>query len=280
MDGLQEKSMLRVLKIMTGLVAALSFSLVAGLALADGGTTTALKTKDISGVLEEAQEKTKDLRLPDDGQADGCGCLEAAGKIMEKFEAPEHQARIQEERQRLQESIFKNLLPDGPMPQAYTDSLPKTAAGGQRLYLFISSSMPMATLRNYAATIARAEASGITMVMRGFVGGMKKIRPTMEFIGAVLKKNHDCDFAKEKCDSFQVNVQVDPELFQKLQIREVPALAYLPGNDGEAETAPADATIVYGDAGLDYLLEKINREAQNEGLQKLIAALRGGKLAK
>lgn len=279
MDGLQEKSMLRVLKMMAVLVTAFSFFLAAELALADGGTAMPLKTKDISGVLKEAQEKAKDLRLPDDGQADGCGCREAAGKIMEKFEAPEHQARIQEERQRLQESLYKNLLP-GPMPQAYPDSLPKTAAGGQRLYLFVSSSMPMATLRNYAASIARAEASGITMVMRGFVGGMKKIHPTMEFIGAVLKKNPDCDFTKEKCDSFQVNIQVDPELFQKLQIKEVPALAYLPGIENETETAQADAMIVYGDAGLDYLLEKINREAQNAGIDRLIAALRGGKLAK
>jgi len=268
--------MLRVLKKMTGLVTAFSFSLAAGLALADGGTAMPLKTKDISGVFKEAQEKAKEMRLPDDGQADDCGCREAAGKVMEKFEAPEHQAMLQEERQRLREGIFKNILPD-PAGQAYPDSQPKSAAGGgQRLYLFVSSSMPMATLRSYAATISRAEASGITMVMRGFVGGMKKIRPTMEFIGAVLKKNPACDFTKEKCDSFQVNIQVDPELFQKLQIREVPALAYLPGN--ESETAQADAMIVYGDTGLDYLLEKINREAQNEGLQKLIASLRGGKL--
>ena len=84
-----------------------------------------------------------------------------------------------------------------------------------------------------------------------------------------LKKNPGCNLAKGKCDSYQVNIQVDPQLFQRFGIEEVPALAYLPISVDEAEVPQAEPIIICGDAGLDYLLERINQEAKNAGLSTL-----------
>lgn len=278
MDGISEKSMLRVLmKItrLTGPALVIVLCFVANPIFADDQSATNLKMNDISGVLDAAQEKAEELKLPDNSQADDCGCREAAGKVMEKFNAPEFQAKMRDEQQRLQETIFKDILTES-LPQG--DQNPPVATGShtEQLYLFVSSSVPLNTLRNYAAMIDRARAGQVIMVLRGFVGGMKKIRPTMEFIGDILKEDPSCDLAKEKCDSYQVNIQVDPQLFQRYGIGEVPALAYLPSNVDKAEGKQAEPVIIYGDAGLDYLLERINQEAKNADLNTLIAALRGG----
>lgn len=278
MDGIQEKSMLRILMKITRLTVtalAILLCLVANPAFSDGQQATNLKMNDISGVLDTAQEKAKELKLPDKSQADDCGCRDAAEKVIEKFNSPDFQARMQDEQQHLQESVFKDILTD-TLPQSDQNPPAVTRSNAEQLYLFVSSSVPLNTLRNYAAMIDRARAGEIIMVLRGFVGGMKKIRPTMEFIGEVLKKNPGCNLAKEKCDSYQVNIQVDPQLFQRFGIEEVPALAYLPISVDEAEVTQTEPIIIYGDAGLDYLLERINQEAKSAELNTLIAALRGG----
>lgn len=278
MDGIQEKSMLRILMKITCLIGtalAVVPCFFANPAFADGQQTTNLKMKDISGVLDTAQEKAKELKLPDNSQTDDCSCRNAAEKVMEKFNSPGFQARMQDEQQRLQETVFKDILTES-LPQNDQNSPAATGSHADQLYLFVSSSVPLNTLRNYATMIDRARTGQVIMVLRGFVGGMKKIRPTMEFIGEVLKKDPNCDLAKEKCDSYQVNIQVDPELFQRLGIEEVPALVYLPVNEDTAEGKQAEPIIIHGDAGLDYLLERINQEVKNDGLNTLIAALRGG----
>lgn len=278
MDGIQEKSMLRFLmKItgMTGTALVLALCFVANPAFADGQPATDLKMNDISGVLDTAQKKAKELKLPDNNQADDCGCRDAVEKVMEKFNSSDFQARMQDEQQRLQGTVFKDILTES-LPQSDQDPPALTGSHAEQLYLFVSSSVPLNTLRNYAAMIDQARVGKIIMVLRGFVGGMKKIRPTMEFIGEVLKKDPSCNLAKEKCDSYQVNIQVDPQLFQRYGIEEVPALAYLPTNVEDGEVTQVEPIIIYGDAGLDYLLERINQEAKNAELNTLIAALRGG----
>lgn len=276
--------MLRVLKSITVMAEAmilLALYLAAGHAFA-GDNTPDLKMNDIAGVLQEAQEKAKELQLPEQDQPDACGCQDAAGKLMQKFNAPDLQAMMRDEQQRLRDTIFKDILTDS-MPQGEQHSPPDTASNSAQLYLFVSSSVPLTTLRNYAAMIDRARTGQVTMVLRGFVGGMKKIRPTMEFIGEILKKNPACDFMKDnhparghKCESYQVNIEIDPLLFQRFAIEEVPALAYLPVSENETEGKQTEPLIVNGDAGLDYLLERINREAKSADINTLITALRGG----
>jgi len=230
-----------------------------------------LELNDISGLLREAEGQAKKLPPPANNQAAaGEG---SAGALMEQFNAPSYQAKIRDEQQRLRETLFKDIIGEA-MPSVGTKTPAQVAANTERLYLFVSSSVPLATLRNYAAMIDRAKTSQVTMVLRGFVGGMKKAGPTMAFIGNILKKDSACDLNKGRCDSYQANIQIDPERFQRFRIDEVPALIYLTASDDEQ--TPDDPPIVTGDARLDALLERINREAKSPGLQTLIAALRGG----
>jgi predicted DsbA family dithiol-disulfide isomerase len=68
------------------------------------------------------------------------------------------------------------------------------------------------------------------------------------------------------CRRYQVPIKIDPTLFERYGITRVPAVVYA----GEK-----DSFKIQGDAGLDYLLERINRDAKSTTLAKLINQLRG-----
>lgn len=58
----------------------------------------------------------------------------------------------------------------------------------EKIYLFISSSMPKTALRSYLQDLDKLRDKNIIIVMRGFIGGIKYIKPTLEFIESIQKK--------------------------------------------------------------------------------------------
>ncbi|MBI5642610.1 MAG: hypothetical protein HY954_03945 [Deltaproteobacteria bacterium] len=153
----------------------------------------------------------------------------------------------------------------------------------ERIYIFISSSIPKETLRNYARNLDALGETRISMVMRGFVGGMTKARPTLEFLKGVLFKDGNCD--SEKCDAYHAQVLIDPLLFRRYGIEAVPAIVYARKIGGMDSTVSegvkkaaemGDYYMLYGDAALDGALEFINREAKTKSLDCLVWKIRRG----
>lgn len=151
----------------------------------------------------------------------------------------------------------------------------------ERIYIFVSSSVPKDTLRNYARDIDRLGQPRMSIVMRGFVGGMTKVRPTLEFLRGVLFKNENC--VSDECEAYQAPIIIDPLLFRRYGIEAVPAIVYAKGvtdltisekikEGGE----PGDYYMLYGDAALDGALELIDREAGSGYLDCLVWKLRRG----
>ncbi len=243
---------------------------------------------EITRVLENAQELARQSTVPENlHQERG---RTHAEKLAQKFHSPAYQEKLKQEQARLTEELFKDV-PDGYSHDAGTTQKQRQTAGklleSERVYVFITKSVPITTLRNYSAAIAKAGDPNVVMVLRGFVGGMKKIKPTMDFIAEILKKDPACDMTREKCDSFGVNIEIDPLLFRRYQICEVPAIVYaqnvdqgveaLNGSEGLNDNASAgNFFVIIGDAKLDYLLERINREAGSESLTALIIAITKG----
>jgi hypothetical protein len=106
------------------------------------------------------------------------------------------------------------------------------------------------------------------------------------FIGNVLKKDEQCDLKIAQCDTYLANVQVDPLLFARYQITQVPALVYARDGSvaegfGKSEGLSSEVPVgrswqVDGDAALDRLLEVVNREAKSSSVEQLILAMRKG----
>ncbi len=104
--------------------------------------------------------------------------------------------------------------------------------------------------------------------MRGFVGGMSQARAKkgQSYFSRIMKKELDCPRSQKPCERYEVPIHLKPSLFAKFGITRVPAVVYKHEND---------AFLIQGDTGIDYLLERINREVKSTGIADLIKKMRG-----
>jgi len=118
-------------------------------------------------------------------------------------------------------------------------------------YLVISSSVPEETLRTYMAQIERLRKKGVEIVplLRGFVGGMKRIRPTVEFYLRITLRDPSAGLSGDNLRP--VAISVDPSA-----ARGISAVPALKTKDGSCT--------VYGDAPLEFLLRKIREHECGE----------------
>lgn len=208
---------------------------------------------------------------------------QAADALFRLYRSDAFQERILQERQRLAEEFFgaePKCAPENPESSPDDGSL----GSNDRFYLFVSSSMPLETLRNYAADLTILNDPRFTIVLRGFVGGAKRIGPTAAFISDVLKTNPDCELGSTKeCAMREIPFIVDPQLFRKTGITQVPAMVFIPGNRNDllgtgkgssGARMTGESLIVYGDASLGHALELMARETGNPGLAHLAARLK------
>jgi conjugal transfer pilus assembly protein TrbC len=121
------------------------------------------------------------------------------------------------------------------------------------IIIFVSFSMPKESIKGW---IAQAQKVGASVYIRGLVNNSFK------------------DTAKAVSELVQDQVGgvlIDPNLFKKYSITQVPAVVVVNGKDEKEDF------VVYGDVSLDYALEKISnamQEADRKDLLKAIKILR------
>jgi len=238
---------------------------------------TPLSIPDIEAPLKKARELERTLKIPENKHE--IAMLKEAKKLDAVYRSPEFQQKLADETERVKTEMFGEQVKDKYYADA-TKPEKKTVAKlaqDERVYLFISSSMPITTIRNYVASAARLHDGNIMLVMRGFVGGMTKIGPTVKFISQVLKENPLCE--GQHCVTYSVGIIVDPLLFRRYGISRVPAVVYAKGvkpatpdaSEGDADGAVSSHTVIYGDASLEYMLDQIRRDTGSASLSGLLA---------
>jgi type-F conjugative transfer system pilin assembly protein TrbC len=245
-----------------------------------------LNMGEVGKIAKRAQERAKHLKVPKNRYRKEME--DKAGNLAEAFHSQASQEKLAAETERIKTLLKKQI--EGPSIKSGQEDPAGASRGSQpvgwylrsseRIYLFVSSSVPMTTLRNYAVDLARLADPNMSMVMRGMIGGMKTVRPTTEFVSRVIVKDTNCKVFQERCDAYQVNFMIDPLLFRKYRITQVPALVYVPRtnvierdrSEGLTE-AEGEFYVLYGDASLEYLLETLRRETKSRSLQKAAAAL-------
>ena len=126
-------------------------------------------------------------------------------------------------------------------------------AAGPGLFIFVSLTMPRATLQGLVDQAARAKA---TIVIRGFANG--SLRDTVAQVQGLIGKR-------------QVAIQIDPLAFDRFAISKVPSFVLV--RDGtrpiacaSGSCAPAESFLrSTGDVSLDYALEHMQRSAPGFG---------------
>jgi type-F conjugative transfer system pilin assembly protein TrbC len=147
------------------------------------------------------------------------------------------------------------------------------------LYIFISSSMPENTIRAYAQDIALLKEQNIIIVLRGMIGQPAKLKETAKYIQNIIKINPECE---RKCKLYKVRFSIDPKLFEKYNITEVPVFVYdwnvktmEPGMGRETGNKTGSEYLkLKGDVSVEYALELFRRETKDKELEKLIGKFR------
>ena len=237
-----------------------------------------LTVPDLANTLSNANRLAERMTVP--GNRHEKEMTDMAGTLDTYYHSDEFQLRVLKEAERIKSEVF------GDKAAGYYADKGKEAQKGklvasERVYVFISSAMPLATIRNYAASVARLGDPNVSLVMRGFVDGMTKIQPTIGFIASVLQRDQACRPQDGDCEMLSAGLVVDPLLFRMYRIDRVPAVVYARGLKAEdtalSEGDPKNTTIsdhyaAYGDASLEYLLDQIRRESGAASLATLLAA--------
>ena len=122
-------------------------------------------------------------------------------------------------------------------------------ATGPGLFIFVSLTMPRATLQGLVDQAARAKAA---IVIRGFANG--SLRDTVAQVQGLIGKQ-------------QVAIQIDPLAFDRFTISKVPSFVLVrdgtrPVACASGSCAPANSFLrSTGDVSLDYALEHMQRSA-------------------
>lgn len=179
------------------------------------------------------------------------------------------------ERDAIARRLGQALGLEGPDMDAVAGVVAPPAAKAWVPVLFVSSSMPVTTLRTYAAQLEKAR--GI-LAFRGMPGGLTKVAPMAKLSAEILRLDPGCE--GPACAMRDVQLIVDPLIFRQHGVARVPALAMVPGDPAlpyceREDDSPRAAHVIYGDAALSGLLEEYARLGGKKEVRDAQARLQG-----
>jgi len=212
--------------------------------------------EQISTLLEKVKKDADRMSLPTNSH--NSAGMKAAQDAFARYQEEPWQQKIEAKKQQLSQRHL------GPNEEILLEKQRPILSPQEKLYLFLSSSVPITTINTYLATIA-GSGSEIVPVMFGFVGGLSQAKTQGKFFGAILQKDSGCrDQSQQRCPRLALTIKIEPLLFTRYGITRVPALVYDRGGD---------IVIVEGDAGLTGLLARIGEEVKSPGLVGLIKTI-------
>lgn len=215
-------------------------------------------TQLVNDAMKRAK-KTK-VEIPETKNREGYKAAEEADAYLktEKF-----MKRLDEEKNKIRKTIG---VSDSPMQSKVGRQT--ILSGKDRIYIFISSTIPRNTLMSYVRDLDHLKEPNIILCLRGFIGGMKKVQPTLDFINDLVKKDPSCN--TDKCEYYRANIDIDPLAFRYFDINKVPAVAYIENvnmeNTEQSIGTPGNikskgvSNVFYGDMPLSYSLDKLSKK--------------------
>lgn len=215
--------------------------------------------------IQDVKKRASTMQVPEPKKDEKA--TEQAKKAYEYYQSPEFKAQVEQFKKQLNVLLGKELpFEVSPAEQYYSEYKPASGvlSEDERVYIFISSSMPELTIRNYVKEASRI-GKNIYLVLRGGIGGIRQLMPTVIWANELLKKNPYCE---GQCDMYGVKILIDPFLFKKYSIQKVPAVVYVRGlqspeglSEGLSSVKVSNHWVSYGDVSLEYHLKLIGEKA-------------------
>jgi len=213
----------------------------------------------VEKVLELAGKIRETMIMPENSHAQEG--LEAAQQAAEQFNAPDFQEKLRCQMERIQRS-------GPPQEQTMAPQDRGTLTGQESVFLFLSSSMPEAMMNRYLIDVSRTGEQWIVPVLFGLPQGLAGKRVNADYFSRVMQADPECrDTPETPCQRLKIPLKVNPELFTRYNINEVPALVYDNRHDSWS---------IKGGTELAHLLEKLGKAANSSALADISVRLRGG----
>lgn len=227
--------------------------------------------QSLTGEGEGALPQGREAQMLPQAQALEVQSKEQQGQLVEEYKK-DIMARIEKD---LSDKGIKTPL--NQLEAVAKNNQAQGEYGNRKLYIFVSSSMPMVTLRNLLGSMSGSES---VMVIRGLVGeDAKAFLPTQEWVQEVLcgtKKLTE----KTKCEAGPLDI--NPMLFRAMNVEQVPAVAYVPdpsvldGCQSGEQLNPQQFMLYYGDMPLSYILRQFQlQRPMDMELSKLLSQVSG-----
>lgn len=237
------------------------------------------KEVDLEKIADAVEEQKKNLNT--EGIKNNDEASRRASEAVQKFHSEQYQSILNKEMARIRESLF-NVGEKENNAIIYSDAIKTTEHSLSKesyLYIFISSSMPQSTIRAYAQDAALLMEQNIIIVFRGMTGKPPGIKDTAKYVKNIIRKDPGCE---RKCAVYKARFTIDPRLFDKYKITEVPVFVYdrnvksmNTGMGNKINNEPGnDYWKLEGDVSMQYALELFRRETRETELDKLIGKLR------
>jgi conjugal transfer pilus assembly protein TrbC len=196
--------------------------------------------EDYAAYAKEQQEKAKRLMAPYQAQVN---------EIIKNVEKRQAQPDIQAFKKEMQ-NVAKTQC---PMQALVLQEEQKEKHNHVPIIIFVSFSMPKESIKGWITQAQKPQAS---VYIRGLVNN--SFKDTKDEVAELVKDQSG-------------GLLIDPSLFQKFGIMQVPAVVVTKNDNFD---------VIYGDVSLDYALEKISdskQGAEKEELLKIIKQLRTAK---
>lgn len=164
-------------------------------------------------------------------------------------------------------AAFKKYVPKNQMQRIKYSRI----GAHDKLFIFVSSSMPMSEIRRYVKDAALLNEPDIQFVIRGFIGGVKYIKPTIRFFYKAAKVDPYCKGLR--CKMYNISLDVNPLPFRKYHIDRVPAFVFDPifQKISKANINRNDnAYKLYGDVNLKYAIKTLYDNSKYLRLKELL----------
>ncbi len=215
-----------------------------------------LDIDEINSILNRAKQDGENMSIPVNKFMDQG--MRAARESAALYHSREFQEKVDDHKCRLQKGILKGYA-SGWQPEKEEG----TVLDHELVYVFLSSSIPTEIIRDWINLMSDIKTSKVVFVLKGVPGGINN--PDSRWFERIYRKNDDCSPQKGDCEYNNYKIEVKPEVFDKYQISAVPTVV--------VETKQSSYSIA-GDAGLDYLIEQLNKKIKSDGLTALVKEMR------
>jgi len=216
-----------------------------------------LNIPDVVKINELSIKKNENLKSIQ--KVDNKNMRDFSKTIVDKTNTQEFQTQIKDMKEYIlndKQFGYKGQMQEYREAEASKPNQKETLSVNERFYIVVSSSLDKSLIQKYIKQTEPIK-NDVEFVLRGTIGGHKKMKPTLDWRNEVLK-NGDSYFNR--------SIKIDPVTVKKYNIKKVPAFLYI--EDITDEKSSYD--VVYGSVHISLALQELSKINKNsKSLKKL-----------